>query len=212
MTTAMTASDPLETPAPTPTPARLRRTGAAVAATALVAGLGMVFAAFSATTSNAGNSLSTGSVAIEDNDGGATAPMYTKTGDGNLAPGQTIEKCIQVTYRGSLGSAVKLYATTPITNGDRFTVQVERGTQTTGSFPGCGNFAATSTAFATADLSSFPATYAAGVDGKAAAATWAKDDVVAYRFTLTAKDGTAPNGNTTAYETSDHVYTWEARG
>ena len=194
----------------TSTSSRVRRTGGAVTTTALVAGLGAVFAAYTATTTNPGNSLSTGTVAISDNDG-ADVAMYTKAADGNLGPNQNITKCIRVTYTGSLTSPVKLYATTPITNGDRFTVQVERGTQNTGTFSSCGDFEATSTAFATADLSTFPSTYATGVDGKASAATWAANDTVAYRFTLTAKDGTAPNGNTTAFETNDHTYTWEAR-
>jgi len=138
-----------------------------------VAALG-AFSAFSATTSNTGNSFASGTDAIGDNDGGSAA-LYASS---NSEPGDSVISCIRVTYTGSLASAVKLYASSAITNGTQFNLKVERGTQTTGAFPACGDFAATSTAYDGA-LGSFPSTYAAGLDGKSAAAAWATNDIVA---------------------------------
>ncbi|MGI8779925.1 MAG: TasA family protein [Solirubrobacteraceae bacterium] len=170
-----------------------------------VAGFG-AFSAFSATTSNTGNSFASGTVAIGDNDGGSTA-LYTAS---NKKPGDAVTSCIRVTYTGTLGSAVKLYTPSTVTNGTLYNIKVERGTQTTGVFPACGDFAATSTAFDAA-LSTFPITYATGLDGKAAAAAWATSDVVAYRFTVTQNDDTTANAHTSATSSGSHDFTWEAR-
>ena len=68
------------------------------------------FSAFSATTANSGNSIATGTVALQDNDAGSV--LYDVT---NAKPGDTVDTCIQVTYTGSLASGVKLY--TPDTIG-----------------------------------------------------------------------------------------------
>ena len=174
----------------------------------LVAGVAAfgAFSAFSATTSNTGNSFASGTVAIADNDGGSAA-LYTTVG---AAPGVPTVSCIGVTYTGSLASQVKLYASAGITGGAGITLTVERGTMTTGTFPGCGDFAPTSTAY-TGSLGAFPTDYTGGVDGKAAAAAWATNDVVAYRFTVTAADDGTANAHTTATSSGTHTFTWEAR-
>jgi hypothetical protein len=183
-----------------------------ISLTVLIAGLlaGVAafgaFSAFSATTSNTGNSFASGTVAIGDNDGGSTA-LYTAS---NKKPGDSVTSCIKVTYTGTLASTVKLYTPSVITNGASYTLLVERGTQTTGVFPACGDFAATSTAYnSTLDL--FPTTYAAGVDGKAAAAAWATSDYVAYRFTVTQNDDPTATGHIAAVSSGSHDFTWEAR-
>ena len=72
-------------------------------ASALVVGVlgtvaaGGVFGLFSATTQNAGNEISTGSVALSDNDNGSA--MFNIT---NAKPGDSWTRCIKVTYAGSL--------------------------------------------------------------------------------------------------------------
>jgi len=183
-----------------------------ISLTVLIAGLlaGVAafgaYSAFSATTSNTGNSFASGTVAIGDNDGGSTA-LYTSSGN---KPGDSTASCIRVTYTGSLASSVKLYTPSTITNGSQFNLKVERGTQSTGVFPACGDFAATSTPYDGA-LGSFPASYAAGVDGKAAAAAWATSDIVAYRFTITQNDDTTANAHTSVTSSGSHDFTWEAR-
>ncbi len=95
-----------------------------------------VFGAFSATTQNAGNEISTGTVALGDNDAGSA--MFQVTG---AKPGDTWTKCIKITYTGSLPADVKNYlSSTPGALTPYLSLKLERGTQTTGGFPGCGDF------------------------------------------------------------------------
>jgi hypothetical protein len=62
-------------------------------------------ATFTSTTSNPGNSFTSGTVAISDNDAGSA--MFTAN---SLSPGGTATVCMGVTYTGSLTpSAIKLY-------------------------------------------------------------------------------------------------------
>jgi hypothetical protein len=100
-----------------------------------------VFGAFSATTQNSGNEISTGTVNLGDNDLGSA--MFQVN---NAMPGQTWTKCIQVSYSGSLQADVKNYLrSTPGLLSPYLRLKLERGTQTTGAFPDCGNFAAAPT-------------------------------------------------------------------
>jgi hypothetical protein len=170
---------------------------------ATVAGLG-VFAAFTATTTNPGNQIDSGTVAISDNDSGVA--LYNVT---NAKPGDATSKCIRVSYTGSLASSVKLYVSSGITNGTDYNLKVERGSGTT-NFSTCAGFTASSTA-QDAALGSFPTSYAAGVDGKAAGAAWNNGDAVDYRFTITQNDDTTPNAHTSVTSSGAHTFTWEAR-
>jgi hypothetical protein len=100
-----------------------------------------VFGAFSATTQNAGNEISTGTVDLGDNDGGSSMLHVT-----NAQPGDTWTKCIKVTYTGSLSADVTNYLrSTPGPLTPYLSMKLERGTQTTGAFPDCGNFQAAAT-------------------------------------------------------------------
>jgi hypothetical protein len=168
-----------------------------------VAGFG-VFAAFTATTTNPGNQIDSGTVAISDNDLGVA--LYNVT---NAKPGEATSKCIRVSYTGSLASSVKLYVSSGITNGTLYNLKVERGSGTT-DFNACTGFTASSTAY-NAALGSFGTNYDAGVDGKAAGAAWNKDDTVDYRFTITLNDDTTPNAHTSVTSSGAHTFTWEAR-
>lgn len=175
-------------------------------AVASVAGYG-AYSAFTATTTNSGNSFSAGTVAIAQHPGATT--MYTGT---NAKPGDTVTKCIRVTYTGSIAAAVKLYVSPAVTNGTLFNLQVERGSgmTTLDNTDSCTGFVSSSVAY-TGQLGSVATTYAAGLDGKAAAAAWAANDAVDYRITLTVNDDTTPNAHTTVMATGAHVFTWEAR-
>ncbi|MCY1140067.1 hypothetical protein OWR29_18840 [Actinoplanes sp. Pm04-4] len=89
-----------------------RRLGRGVAAAAgLVACAGIVWtsshATFTSTTSNDGNTVSAGTVAISDNDGGSSKLFNTS----GIAPGDAaVSSCIAVTYTGSLTpTAIKMY-------------------------------------------------------------------------------------------------------
>src|SRR4051812_28959751 len=172
-----------------------------------LAGFG-TWSAFTATTTNSGNSYAGGSVSIQDDSGLSTALINLS----NQAPGVATTKCIRIKYTGSLASTVHFYVPS-VSNGSSFQLQVERGSglsdlATRGS---CTSFSASSTAFTTADLGTFPSTYAAGVVGKAADAAWATNDAIDYRFTFTVKDDTTPNAHTSAVSTGTFSVTWEAR-
>ena len=195
------------------TEGRKRRIFITVAVLGLMAGVAVftTSAAFTATSSNPGNSIEAGTVSIGDSDAG-TGKLYNalaqKPGAGN---GPTAA-CIRVTYSGSLASAVKLYRGA-VTNGDKFHLTVERGGSTLtapAADMNCTGFTAASTAFDNA-LDQFPTTYAAGVDGKAAAAAWSSGQSVDYRFAVYPVDDSTPNAHTTAVDTGAHGFTWEAQ-
>lgn len=189
-------------------------------ATALVLGiLGAiggygVFAAFSATTSNTANSITAGTVALSDND--AASSLYNQP---NVKPTDPFERCIRVTYNGSLDADVKLYTpstfpgTTESPNlASHVNLKITPGTQTAGTFPSCSNFTPAAggniydgslAAFASArngwsnGLSAYPGT----------ATKWATGDSLVYRFTLTVDDTNAAQG----LSTGSHEFRWEAR-
>lgn len=194
------------------TQGRKRRIFITVAVLALMAGVAVftTSAAFTATSSNPGNLIEAGTVAIGDSDAG-TGQLYNalnqKPGSGN---GPTAA-CIRVTYSGSLASAVKLYRSA-VTNGTNFRLLVERGSGLTAPAANmnCTGFTSSSTAFDNT-LDQFPATYAAGVDGKAAGAAWSSGQSVDYRFTIYTVDDSTPNAHTTAVDTGTHSFTWEAQ-
>lgn len=186
-------------------PSRTRKlllTAAVLGGTVAVAGVG-VFAAFTATTTNTGNSIASGTVTIGDSDSGTA--LYALT---NQGPGATTQRCIRVTYTGTLGSTVKLYRGGTVNNGTAFNLQVERGSGLSGAFPACTGFVSAASLY-TGTLGAFPTTYALGPDAKGSA--WAQNDVVDYRITVSVVDDPTPNAHATALATGSHSFTWEAR-
>ena len=154
---------------------KLLLTSLVLGALLVVAG-GGVFAAFTATTTNTGNSISSGTVQITDSSTGIA--MYTVV---SAAPGATNQSCIRVTYSGSLPSTVHLYSTT-VTNGASFTLKVERGSGlTTPNNQNCAGFVTAATIY-TGTLAGLGTTYAAGVDAKGSA--WTTGNTVDYRFSV----------------------------
>src|SRR5450631_3318864 len=117
----------------------LTRSSAPVAV--LLAGL-MVWsgsnAAFSSDTRNVGNSWETGSVALSNDSPGGVAMFQIQ----NVIPGQTGEKCINVTATSSVPGLVKLYTANLGLNGlqDYVKVTIVRGTG--GTSTSCGTFVA----------------------------------------------------------------------
>jgi hypothetical protein len=177
---------------------------------ACIAGAG-VFSAFSSKTENAGNIITTGTVAIEDNDAGAA--LYSLTA---AKPGESKASCIKVTYKGSLPSTVKLFTESTIgALGPYVNLKVEAGTQTTTTFPTCEGFTpygtggtlyeGTLAAFATEKNS-----YANGISTFPTGKTkWETNESVVYRFTATLSSS-APNSAQGA-TTGSHTFTWEAQ-
>lgn len=169
-----------------------------------------VFGAFSATTTNAGNQISAGTVAIGDNDAGAA--MYTVT---NAKPGDSVEKCIKVTYTGSLDADVHIYTTSSVGSlGQYVDLTITPGTQSSSTFPSCTGFTADpGGAIYSGTLANFATTknsYASGVvDNPGSATKWAGNDSVVYKVTATLQSSApeAAQGQTTGA----HTFTWEAR-
>src|SRR3712207_5736447 len=127
-----------------------RKTGFArkVLGTVLVAGLlaslagFATWSAFSATSTNPTNSFAAGTVAIGDNDAGSA--MFNLNGMDPVDP--TEQRCIVVTYTGSLASSVRLYGTTGGSGlANHINLRVTRGTIPTPSFSSCTGFAADAT-------------------------------------------------------------------
>jgi hypothetical protein len=170
-----------------------------------------VFGAFSATTSNAGNTITAGTVAIADNDAGAA--MYSIA---NAKPGESVSKCIKVTYTGSIDADVRIYTTSTIGSlGQYVDLTITPGTQTTPSFPSCTGFTPDAGgALYTGTLQNFGSakgSYANGVvDNPGTSATkWVANDFVVYQVTATLQ-ASAPDA-AQGLTTGAHTFTWEAR-
>jgi len=170
-----------------------------------LAGFG-AYSAFTATTTNSGNSFATGTVAIGQHAGSTT--LYSGS---NKSPSDSTVACVRVTYTGSLASNVKLYVSNGITNGSKFTLKIERGSGLTSpdNTMNCTGFTSSSTAF-NSTLDQLGTTYGTGLDGKAGGGSWAQNDSVDYRFTISVNDDATPNAHTAVLGTGTHTFTWEA--
>jgi hypothetical protein len=106
-----------------------------VGALGTVAALG-VFGAFSATTQNAGNEISTGTVALSDNDGGSALVNVT-----GARPGDSWTRCIKVTYNGSLPAVVHSWTEGGLGPLNPYVhLTLSQGTQASSTFPSCAGF------------------------------------------------------------------------
>jgi hypothetical protein len=106
-----------------------------VGALGSLAALG-IFGFFTATTQNAGNEISTGTVALSDNDAGTA--LFNVTG---AKPGDSWTRCIKVSYNGSLPADVHLYlanVTGPLSQ--HLNLTITQGTQPASTFPSCTGF------------------------------------------------------------------------
>lgn len=170
------------------------------------------FSAFSSSTENPGNNFDAGTVYISDNDAGSA--LYNVT---NRKPGDFVEKCIKVTYSGSLASDVKLYLPDAINAqvGNYTNLAITSGT---GAQANCSDFAAdaTNSSIFTGTLKGFSTahnSYATGlVDNPLAKTKWDTNDAVTYKYRVELQDNNAANaGNASGYQSGTHKYVWEAR-
>ncbi len=175
-----------------------------------LAGIG-TFSAFSSTTDNSGNSFAAGTVYISDNDAGSA--MYTVT---NRKPGDVVQRCILLTYTGTLAADVSLYTASSVgAVASYIDLTVEKGTMPATAFPNCNAGFSGSTIYS-GTLANFAATrnsYANGVAAFPGAQTqWNQNDTLVYRFTLTLQDNNNANGGSGGpLSTGAHSFTWEAR-
>jgi len=189
--------------------ARFVKWGAVPAAVALAGGLiwQSSYSAFSATTTNPGNSWAAGTVELTDDDSGAA--RFDVTG---MTPGQTASKCIAVTSTGSSPATVKLYSANEVkTKALDTQIQLAITQGTGGSFGDCTGFAPDATGSDVFDgtLAGFGEleTYSSGV-GSWATAGDTDGETKTYKITYTF-DGSADN----AYQggTAGVDFVWEAQ-
>ncbi|WP_051386008.1 TasA family protein [Actinokineospora inagensis] len=180
---------------------------AAVVATGLVASALVIwfssYAAFTATTTNSGNSFSSGSVAISDDD--SNGVLFSVSG---LKPGDTGSKCIEVTYNGSVASSVKLYTTAASytgTLGTYLDFTVKQGTG--GTYADCTGFVADSGGtIHNGTLAAFASSYTNFANG---IGTWTPSTAgtkKTFQFTYTLQDN-----NSAQNKSAGIGFTWEAQ-
>jgi predicted ribosomally synthesized peptide with SipW-like signal peptide len=173
---------------------KLLLTIAIVGAVGALSGFG-TYSAFSATTSDGGNSMQAGTVSITDDHTASSMLALT-----NAKPGDTTTGCIKVTYTGSLPADVRMYATPTGALAPYLDVTAKRGTG--GSYPSCTGFTAETTTF-TGTLATLPASWSAGTSE-----SWAQGDSHSYQVAVTLD----PNAPASAQGASAGVsFTWEAR-
>jgi hypothetical protein len=187
-----------------------------IALSALVVGVLGSFAAFgvyglfTATTQNAGNEISSGTVEFSDNDSGAA--LYNASG---VRPGESISRCIKATYTGSLPALVRLYSpSSPGPLAQYIELTISQGTQPSSTFPSCTGFAADGAGVIfTGTLQGFEQTrgsYATGIatapSGKAA---WSSGEALVYRVQATLQ-ASAPDASQ-GWSSGVHSFVWEAR-
>jgi len=187
-----------------------------VALSALVVGVFGSFAAmgvygvFSATTQNAGNEISSGTVEFSDNDSGAA--LYNATG---FRPGESISRCIKTTYTGTLPALVRLYSSsTPGPLAQYVDLTITQGTQSSSTFPSCTGFTPDATgAIFTGTLQSFEQSrsgYATGIaTAPAGKSSWSNGESLVYRFQATLQ-ASAPDSSQ-GWSSGVHSFLWEAR-
>ena len=157
-------------------------------------------AAFTATTSNSSNSWATGSVVLSDDDAGSA--MFSSS---NMTAGQSVVKCIAVTYSGTLtsGVSVKLYGTSSGALASYLNLTVEQGTG--GGFGSCAGFSGSQIYSGT--VSGFAGSYTSFGTGLTGFSPVANPETHTYRLTITVQ-----NDNNAQNKTASADYTWEAQG
>lgn len=178
----------------------------------VVAGIG-TWSAFSATTSNDGNSFASGTVAIGDDD--ANGAIFNLAA---MEPGATDFGCLVVTYTGSLDANVRMYGVTGGSGLDAYLdLKVTRGTKSSGAFDDCTNFTADVTNYTgngagvvyLGTLQAYPDSWAAGLqDAPGALESWATSEAHAYRIDITLQSA-APVG--AQGKSATQQFTWEAQ-
>lgn len=167
------------------------------------------YAAFTAQTVNPANSWTTGSVALSDDDGGAA--MFSQSA---VKPGSSGQKCITVTYNGSITSGVRLFIATGGLTGSTplasaLTLVVEEGSGSSfGASPDCTGFTATGGPLYSGTLNGFATTRTQYSNGVSAWAPTGAAQTRTFRFAWTlptSADNTVQNLSTTA------TFTWEAQ-
>lgn len=167
------------------------------------------FSAFSATTQNDNNQIAAGTVAIGESLGGGF--LYSVS---NAGPGVLNEKCVVVTYSGTLDSDVRLYiptAPTTRTLDQYVNLTIDAGTPDADPEAGCADFDGTPTNVYTGTLKAFIDSETNFTNGTPVTpegeSFWSQNDRVAFRFRVSVADNPAAAG----LSVSPHTFRWEAQ-
>jgi hypothetical protein len=158
-------------------------------------------AAFTATTDNAANNWTAGTVTLGDDD--SNGAMFAAT---NIRPGSTGEKCIKLTYNGSLSASVKLYGTAVSgALSPYIDLVVEEGSG--GNFGSCTGFVASATDY-TGTLAAFGSGKTDHASGVGSFAPTGAGQQKTYRIAYTVNASTPDSAQGAA---ANATFTWEAR-
>ena len=206
-------------PARSPSAAALRRRGRSLNSRVLqLAALGLSFigvsvlvvtssrAAFVAQSGNIANQVTSASVDLTDDDSGTA--LFT--GIAALTPGTTVDRCIDVTYDGTVDpTAVVLYSSGAPT-GDLapyLDLTIEVGADTGAAFRDCTGFTATGSPLYTGTLGAFAGARTGYGNGVVA---WdpagGGQETRTFRFRLSVQDVAAAEAKTSTFG-----FTWETR-
>jgi hypothetical protein len=155
-------------------------------------------AAFTATTSSAGNSWTAGHVSLTNDAAGAAIFSVSQ-----IVPGNTGTSCVTVTYTGNVNAAVRLYV--PSLTGSLGTYLDTVITEGTGaSDAACTGFVSSGVLF-TGTLAAFTAAHSAWASGVSAwTALASSNDSRSYRIQWTLQDNNAAQSQTVTA-----AFTWE---
>lgn len=158
-------------------------------------------AAFTASTDNSANSWNAGTVTLGDDD--SDGAMFTAA---NIRPGSVGEKCIKLTYSGSLSTNVKLYGTAVSgALSPYIDLVVEEGTG--GTFGSCTGFSASGTDY-TGTLAAFGSGKTDFTSGVGSFAPTGAGQQKTYRIAYTVNATTPDSAQGAA---ANATFTWEAR-
>jgi hypothetical protein len=161
-------------------------------------------AAFVAQNDNSTNTVTSAAIALSDND--ATTAMFNNVT--NMMPGTTYERCIDVTYTGTVDpTAVILYASGAPTGtlAPYLDLTVQVGADTPAAFRDCTGFVSSGTVY-TGTLGTFASTKTGYVNGVTAWDPIGSPETRTFRFVLTVQDNSAAAGLTTTFG-----FSWETR-
>lgn len=160
-------------------------------------------AAFTASTVNGNSVVESGTVVLA-NDAASTAMFNV----GNLNGGQTVTRCINVTYSGSLTADVKLFGVTSGALAPGLTTTVEIGSGAAGgtSF-GCTGFTPAGAASFTGTLTAFGVNHNSYANGIGGFANATGGTTKSYKVTMVVSNDAAYQGKSAAVD-----FTWEAQG
>jgi hypothetical protein len=161
--------------------------------------------AFVAQNDNVSNQVTAAAVDLTDNDAG-TAMFANLTG---LLPGTNVDKCIDVTYTGSVDpTAVLLYVSgAPTGTGlaSYLNLTIDIGPDTADAFRTCTNFTSSATLY-NGTLSGFAGTYSSYATGLS---TWdpiGSPETRTFRFRLSVQNDPAAEGLSSTFG-----FSWETR-